>query len=69
MFTNNGDLEDKDTIFVLQAAGSAISVNPDVIIDFSHPSTLDELLDYCITNRVALVIATTGYSQNQVYTI
>ena len=45
---------------------SAISVNPDVIIDFSHPSALDELLDYCITNRVALVIATTGYSQEQI---
>ena len=45
---------------------SAISVNPDVIIDFSHPSALDELLDYCLTNRVALVIATTGYSQEQI---
>ena len=45
---------------------SAISINPDVIIDFSHPSALDELLDYCLTNRVALVIATTGYSQEQI---
>ena len=45
---------------------SAISVNPDVIIDFSHPSALNELLDYCITNRVALVLATTGYSQEEI---
>ena len=45
---------------------SAISINPDVIIDFSHPSVLNELLDYCLTNRVALVIATTGYSQEQI---
>ena len=45
---------------------SALSINPDVIIDFSHPLFLDELLDYCITNRVALVIATTGYSQEQI---
>ena len=37
-----------------------------MIIDFSHRSVLDELLDYCLTNRVALVIATTGYSQEEV---
>ena len=45
---------------------SSLSIEPDVIIDFSHPSVLDGLLDYCITNRVALVIATTGYSQEQI---
>ncbi|MFB9986458.1 4-hydroxy-tetrahydrodipicolinate reductase [Bacillus benzoevorans] len=45
---------------------SSLSIEPDVIIDFSHPSVLDELLDYCLTNRVALVIATTGYSQEEV---
>ena len=33
---------------------------PDVIIDFSHPSTLDDLLSYCKMNSVPLVIATTG---------
>ena len=45
---------------------SSLSIEPDVIIDFSHPSVLNELLDYCLTNKVALVIATTGYSQEQV---
>jgi 4-hydroxy-tetrahydrodipicolinate reductase len=45
---------------------SSLSIVPDVIIDFSHPSVLDGLLDYCLTNRVALVIATTGYNQEQV---
>lgn len=45
---------------------SSLSIEPDVIIDFSHPSVLDELLDYCLTNRVALVIATTGYNQEEV---
>ena len=39
---------------------------PDVIIDFSHPSILDGLLDYCITNGVALVLATTGYNEEQI---
>ncbi|WP_249594323.1 dihydrodipicolinate reductase C-terminal domain-containing protein [Peribacillus frigoritolerans] len=48
---------------------SVISVNPDVIIDFSHPSALNELLDYCITNQAALVLATTGYNQEQIVKI
>ena len=38
---------------------------PDVIIDFSHPSLLDELLDYCKINNVPVVIATTGYTDEQ----
>lgn len=39
---------------------------PDVIIDFSNPSTLDSLLAYGIANNVPLVLATTGYSQEQI---
>ena len=39
---------------------------PDVIIDFSHPSTLEGLLGYCMTNGVPLVVATTGYSAEQI---
>jgi len=39
---------------------------PDVIIDFSHPSTLTDLLDYCKTKSVPIVVATTGYSEAQV---
>lgn len=38
---------------------------PDVIIDYSHPSALSGLCDYCLTNNVALVIATTGYNEEQ----
>lgn len=43
-----------------------LPVKPDVIIDFSHPSLLDDLLGYCETNGVAAVIATTGYSADQI---
>lgn len=45
---------------------SKLETKPDVIIDFSHPSLLDELLEYCLTNGVAAVIATTGYSKEQI---
>ena len=39
---------------------------PDVIIDFSNPSSLDGLLEYGLCNNVALVLATTGYSDEQI---
>lgn len=38
---------------------------PDVIIDFSHPSALDNLLSYCKMNGVPAVLATTGYSDEE----
>lgn len=39
---------------------------PDVIIDFSHPSALDDLLSYCTMNGVPVVVATTGYTDEQI---
>ena len=38
---------------------------PDVIIDFSHPSSLDGMLSYAVANGVPCVICTTGYSDEQ----
>lgn len=37
--------------------------NGDVIIDFSHYSRLDTLLDFVERKKIPLVIATTGYSE------
>lgn len=37
----------------------------DVIIDFSHPNNLDDILTYALANNTKLVVATTGYSQEQ----
>ena len=39
--------------------------NCDVIIDFSNPISLDDLLDYAKSNNVALVIGTTGYGEKE----
>ena len=52
--------------FPIVSEPSALPVKPDVIIDFSHPSGLDKLLDYCLTNNVPVVVATTGYSDEQI---
>ncbi|MBQ7782833.1 MAG: 4-hydroxy-tetrahydrodipicolinate reductase, partial [Oscillospiraceae bacterium] len=45
---------------------SQLPAKPDVIIDFSHPSALDKLLEYCLSTGTAAVIATTGYTEEQI---
>lgn len=52
--------------FPIVSAPSELSQKPDVIIDFSHPSALDKLLDYCLSTGTAIVIATTGYTEEQI---
>ncbi|HSH35241.1 4-hydroxy-tetrahydrodipicolinate reductase [Schnuerera sp.] len=37
----------------------------DVIIDFSHPSYLERIIEYSLEKKTPLVIATTGFSQEQ----
>ncbi len=37
----------------------------DVAIDFSQPEAVDETIDYCLKNNVALVSGTTGLSESQ----
>ncbi len=43
-----------------------LAEKPDVIIDFSHPSALPDLLSYCTINNVPLVAATTGYTADEI---
>ncbi|MBR6509148.1 MAG: 4-hydroxy-tetrahydrodipicolinate reductase [Clostridia bacterium] len=45
---------------------SDIKEKADVIIDFSHPSLLNDILDYAFKNKTAVVFATTGYSDAQI---
>jgi len=37
----------------------------DLIIDFSHPSALDTVLGYALEKKLPVVIATTGFNQEQ----
>jgi 4-hydroxy-tetrahydrodipicolinate reductase len=41
-------------------------LRPDVIIDFSNPAALEELIGYSVNNGIPAVIATTGLSQAQI---
>lgn len=59
------DLNTESTSFPVYADINEITENADVIIDFSNPVLLDSLLAYSKANKMPLVIATTGYDDNQ----
>jgi len=48
---------------------TAIAEKPDVIIDFSNPSALDNILAYALENNVPTILCTTGYSEEQLQKI
>ena len=52
--------------FTVCATPSELPEKPDVIIDYSHPSGLEGLLEYCLSTGTAIVIATTGYTEEQI---
>lgn len=52
--------------FPIVTKAQELSEKPDIIIDFSHPSTLDSLLEYGLSTGTAIVFATTGYSAEQI---
>ena len=57
---------DRNSAFPIVKSIFELTEKPDVIIDFSHPSALDDLLSYCTMNGVPVVVATTGYTDEQV---
>ncbi len=57
---------DKNELFPVVRTPFELPEKPEVIIDFSHPSALDDLLSYCTMNGVPVVVATTGYTDEQV---
>ena len=52
--------------FKIYSSPAQLPEKPDVIIDFSHPSALNGLLEYCLSTGTAIVIATTGYNDDQI---
>lgn len=44
---------------------STIVEEADVVIDFSHHSNLDNILSYVLKTKTPLVIATTGYNDDE----
>lgn len=56
---------EKKSDYPVYSSFSEASEECDVIIDFSHPSSLDATLKYALDNKKGAVIATTGLSPEQ----
>lgn len=53
--------------FPVYSAPEQVREHADVLIDFSHPSALESILEYCRSHSgTAAVLCTTGYSKEQV---
>lgn len=59
------DITDGDCGYPVYSDYSSVSVDADVMIDFSHPSNLSNLLTYAQKNRLPVVVATTGLTEDQ----
>lgn len=55
--------------FKVYTSPQDIPKNVDVIIDFSHPNISLSLLETAIKQQIAMVIATTGFSKEQLHQI
>lgn len=51
--------------FPVYSSPAACPAAADALIDFSHPAALDGLLAFCTERKMPLVLATTGYSDQQ----
>lgn len=51
--------------FPIYSSFDEVSEKPDAIIDFSHISVLEGLLDYATKHKIPAILATTGYSNEQ----
>ncbi|MBQ7960945.1 MAG: 4-hydroxy-tetrahydrodipicolinate reductase [Clostridia bacterium] len=60
------DINTEGTDFPVYDNLNAVTESIDCIIDFSHPSLTDEVLDYARKNKIPAVICTTGLSKEQI---
>ena len=59
------DAHPAEAAFPVYASFADVPVCGDVIIDFSRPEGLAPLLDYAVANGIPAVLATTGYTEEQ----
>ncbi len=60
------DINTESTDFPVYDSLQKVNEKLDCIIDFSHPSLTDEVLDYAKKNKIPAVICTTGLSKEQI---
>ena len=60
------DISDKGTnTYPVYTNPADFDGEADVVIDFSHPDSLQGLLDYCKSRKLPVIVATTGLSNQQ----
>ncbi len=59
-------VEDSNIGFPIFQNYNEVEVKADVIIDFSNPALLTSMLEYAVKSNTAVVLATTGLSDNQI---
>lgn len=60
------DFAEKLCSFPIYHDFSKVNIDCDVIIDFSNPLLLDDILEFAKSKNIPAVIATTGYSDEQI---
>ena len=63
------DISEGTADFPVFRTVSEVDVPVDVIIDFSHPSALEEILRFSVEKCIPAVIATTGMNEEQIASI
>ncbi len=56
---------DGSSLFPVYSEPEQFKGEADVLVDFSHPSVLKPLLDFCTANFLPVVLCTTGYTDAQ----
>ncbi len=59
-------VDDSNIGFPVFQSYNELEVKADVIIDFSNPALLSSMLEYALKSNTAVVLATTGLSDNQI---
>ncbi len=52
--------------YPIYSAFDKIKEKVDVVVDFSAPLNLDNILNYCTTNKIPAVLCATGYTSDQI---
>ena len=63
------DIADGDKTYPVYTCFYDVQEKPDVIIDFSNPLVLDDMLAFAVKNQTPVIICTTGFSDAQVQKI
>lgn len=56
----------KNADFPIYDCFDKVKENVDVIVDFSAPSNLNNILTFCLKNKVPAILCATGYSDEQI---